>query len=240
MTDRTVMITGAAGALGRATAAAFERAGCALVLLDRSMALLQAAYPDARPRRLLVGADLLDETQVRDAADRAIAEFGRIDVLCNIAGGFYYGEPVHALPGERWLAQFHLNATTVLHTAQAVVPHMTHRRRGVVFNIGAAAHLQGHAHMSAYAVAKSAVMRLTESMAEELREFGVSVLCLMPTLIDTPQNRLDMPDADTRAWTPPSAIGELMVLLSDEAAALMSGSSIALGGRPAASVTRAA
>ena len=232
VSERVVLITGAAGALGRAAAGAFERAGFALALLDADGAALRAMEAAASTRRRLLQTDLLDAAQVGDAAETTLAAFGRIDVLCNIAGGFYYGEPVHETREEVWLQQFHLNATTVVHACKAVVPHMVARRSGCIFNIGAAAHTQAHAHMSAYAVAKSAVMRLTESMAEELRDTGVTALCLMPTIIDTPKNRHDMPHVDHSQWTAPSAIADLMVLLSAPEAALMSGCSIALAGRP--------
>jgi NAD(P)-dependent dehydrogenase (short-subunit alcohol dehydrogenase family) len=231
MPERVVMITGAAGALGRAAAESFARSGAALVLLDADGAALRSAHAAPSLNTLLVPTDLLDEAQVRNAADAAMSAFGRVDVLCNIAGGFYYGEPVHQTRHDIWLQQFQLNATTVVNASKAVVPHMLSQGSGCVLNIGAAAHMQGHAHMSAYAAAKSAVMRLTESMAEELRDTGVSVLCLMPTIIDTPKNRLDMPQADHSQWTPSSAIADLLVLLSSDAAALMSGCSIPLTGR---------
>ena len=233
--ERVALITGAAGALGRAAAAAFERAGFALALLDADGAALRSSEASPSSRRLLLPTDLLDAAQVRKAATATLEAFGRIDVLCNIAGGFYYGEPVHETREDVWLQQFHLNATTVMHACKAVVPHMVARHSGCIFNIGSAAQMQAHAHTSAYAVAKSAVMRLTESMAEELRDTGVTALCLMPFIIDTPKNRHDMPQADHSQWTPPSAIADLMVLLSAPQAALMSGSSIALAGRPKSS-----
>lgn len=229
--EKVAVITGAAGALGRAAVAAFEHAGFALALVDANPAALKSFT--ATSRKLLLPANLLDMEQVRAAAQATLAAYGRIDVLCNIAGGFYYGEPVHETREDVWLQQFHINATTVVNASKAIVPHMVAQRRGCVINIGGGAHTQGHAHMSAYAVAKSAVMRLTESMAEELRDSGVSVLCLMPFTIDTPKNRQDMPDADRSQWTPPGAVADLMVLLSSPEASLMSGSAIALGGRAA-------
>lgn len=230
-----ILITGAAGALGRAAAEAFEAAGAALILLDINLAALNQAYPDESEQRHLVEGDLLDPASVASAVETGLKVFGRIDVLCNMAGGFYYGEPVHETRQDVWLQQFHVNATTVVNAVRGVVPHMVCRGKGTVFNIGAAAHLQGHGRMSAYAVGKSAVMRLTESMAEELRDTGVNVLCLMPSIIDTPKNRADMPQADPGEWTPAPAIAQLMVLLTTDAASLMSGSCIPLNGRPRSS-----
>lgn len=230
--DKVVLVTGAAGALGRATAAAFEAAGASLILLDVDLTVLKSAYPEPSPRRHLVQADLLDESALAAAVESAEQHFGRIDILCNIAGGFYFGESVHEMRAEVWLQQFHINATTVVNAVKSVVPRMLARGSGCVFNIASAAHQQGHGHMSAYAAGKSAVSRLTESMAEELWGTGVRALCLMPEIIDTPRNRTDMSQADASRWTPPSAIADLMVLLSEDAAALLSGSGLALRGAP--------
>jgi NAD(P)-dependent dehydrogenase (short-subunit alcohol dehydrogenase family) len=231
VTGQVVVITGAAGNLGRAAAAAFARRGAQLVLIDMSLDALRAAYSEQRSDRLLLAADLTSEDSVKTAAASAIEKFKKIDVLCNIAGGFHYGEPVHQMGTDVLRRMLDLNAITLLNAVRFVVPRMIEAGSGTVINIGAAGHVQGHANMSAYAVGKGAVMRLTESMAEELHDSGVRTFCLMPTTIDTPQNRHDMPKADYSKWTPPEDIAELMVLLTDEAAALMNGCLIPLKGR---------
>lgn len=230
-TGQVVAITGAAGNLGRAAAAAFARHGAQLVLIDMSMEHLKSAYPEQRADRLLLAADLTAEESVKTAATSAFEKFNKVDVLCNIAGGFHYGEPVHKMGVDVLRRMVDLNAVTMLNAVKFVVPRMIEAGSGTVINIGAAAHVQGHAHMSAYAVGKGAVLRLTESMAEELQDTGVNVFCVMPTLIDTPQNRHDMPTADFSTWTPPDDIAGLMLLLTEPAAALMSGCSIPLKGR---------
>ncbi len=230
-TGQVVAITGAAGNLGRAAAAAFARHGAQLVLIDMSMEHLKSAYPEQRADRLLLAADLTAEESVKTAATSAFEKFNKVDVLCNIAGGFHYGDPVHKMGVDVLRRMVDLNAVTMLNAVKFVVPRMIEAGSGTVINIGAAAHLQGHAHMSAYAVGKGAVLRLTESMAEELQDTGVNVFCVMPTLIDTPQNRHDMPTADFSTWTPPDDIAGLMLLLTEPAAALMSGCSIPLKGR---------
>ncbi|MDP9012307.1 MAG: SDR family NAD(P)-dependent oxidoreductase [Pseudomonadota bacterium] len=230
-TGQVVAITGAAGNLGRAAAAAFARHGAQLVLIDMSMEHLKSAYPEQRADRLLLAADLTAEESVKTAATSAFEKFNKVDVLCNIAGGFHYGEPVHKMGVDVLRRMVDLNAVTMLNAVKFVVPRMIEAGSGTVINIGAAAHVHGHAHMSAYAVGKGAVLRLTESMAEELQDTGVNVFCVMPTLIDTPQNRHDMPTADFSTWTPPDDIAGLMLLLTEPAAALMSGCSIPLKGR---------
>lgn len=232
MKNMVVMITGGAGNLGRATEYAFAQAGYKRVLIDIDSKALEAAFPVQSDDRLLLPLDLMDGASVEKAIASATEKFGSIDVLCNVAGGFYYGEPVHEMKADVWRRILDLNVTTLLNTVKAVVPGMIGAGRGTVINVGTAAHVRGQAHMSAYAATKSAVMRLTESMADELRDKGIGVFCVMPEIIDTPANRLDMPAADTSSWTPPSAIADVMLLLTSDAASIISGGLFSLKGRP--------
>ena len=194
--NRTVMVTGAAGNLGRAVARAFADLGANLALIDRHLEHLKRAFGVESERQLFLPTDLLDQEQVHAAARKAIERFKRIDVLCNIAGGFRMGEPVHETSDENWNFLFGINARTVLHTARAVVPQMLESGGGKIVNIGAYAAQKGVAKMGAYCASKSAVIRLTEAMAAELREKNINVNCVLPTIIDTPENRAAMPDAD--------------------------------------------
>ena len=125
---------------------------------------------------------------------------------------------------------FDLNAMSVVNTVKAVVPGMIERKAGNIINVAAAASVRGQPGMAAYILAKNAVVRLTESMAAELRPHGICVGCVMPTIIDTPQNRAAMPDDDASQWTPPEAIAEVMLFLASDAAMIMSGCAIALSG----------
>lgn len=232
MKDRIVMITGGAGNLGRAVEVAFAQAGYKRVVVDIDSKALEAAFPIHSDDRLLIPLDLMEGALVEQSVARATAEFGRINVLCNVAGGFYYGEPVHEMKDEVWRCLLDLNVTTLINAVKAVVPGMIDAGRGTVINVGAAAHVRAQAHMSAYAAAKGAVMRLTESMADELRAKGIGVFCVMPEVIDTAANRLDMPDADTSNWTLPSAIADVMLLLTSDASSIMSGGLFSLKGMP--------
>ena len=227
---KTVFITGAAGNLGKAVGAAFQDAGGNVVLVDVDAQALIDVWGGDAPHRLLVTADLLDASSTASAAERAQATFGGIDVLCNIAGGFASGPPVHEMPATLWQRMFELNATTVVHTAKAIVPGMIVQKSGNVINVAAAASVRGQAGMAAYIAAKNAVVRLSESMAAELRPHGIFVGCIMPTIIDTPQNRAAMPNADTSQWTPPAAIADIMLFLASDAAMIMSGCAIPLTG----------
>jgi NAD(P)-dependent dehydrogenase (short-subunit alcohol dehydrogenase family) len=104
--------------------------------------------------------------------------------------------------------------------------------RGSIINVAAAASVKGQANMAAYAIAKNGVIRLTESMAAELRSHGIKVTCILPTIIDTPQNRAAMPEADTRQWTPPAAIADVVLFLASDTAMIASGAALPVTGQP--------
>ena len=222
---RTVMITGAAGNLGRAVAAAFAGRAANLVLLDR-----RTPAPPPQAKALALEADLLDAASVQAAVDQAIGRFGRIDVLCNIAGAFRMGSPVHETRAEDWDFLLDVNARSLLNTARAVVPRMLAAGGGKIVNVGAFAAQKGAANMGAYVASKSAVIRLTESMAAELREHGINVNCVLPTTLDTPENRAAMPQADPRRWVAPEDLAEAIAFLASDAARAIHGAALPVTG----------
>jgi len=228
--NRTVMVTGAAGNLGRAVATAFAARGAALVLVDRSEETLRKAFGGDDARHMLAAADLLDAAQVAQVVQRAVARFGRIDVLANLAGGFRMGEAVHETSDATWNFLMDLNARTLLNTVRAVVPQMLGAGGGRIVNVGAAAAQKGVARMGAYVAAKSAVIRLTEAMAAELRENNINVNCVLPTIIDTPENRAAMPDADPGRWVAPEALADVIVFLASDAARAIHGAAVPVSG----------
>jgi len=214
--ERTVLVTGAAGNLGRAVASAFAQAGANLVLLDVKRGPLEDSA-----KQLFIATDLFDPRSAQAAVEQAVQRFKRIDVLCNIAGGFRMGSAVHETSDKDWNFLFDVNARTVLNMVRAVVPVMLNASGGKIVNVGAFAAQKGAAQMGAYVAAKSAVIRLTETMAAELREKNINVNCVLPTIIDTPENRAAMPKADATRWVAPAALAEVILFLaSDEARAI--------------------
>jgi NAD(P)-dependent dehydrogenase (short-subunit alcohol dehydrogenase family) len=227
---QTVLVTGAAGNLGRAVAGAFADRGAVLVLVDQRRDGLERAFGGDAERRMLAATDLLDQAAVDATARRAVERFGRLDVLCNLAGGFRMGEPVHATSDATWTFLFDVNARTMLHAVRAVVPHMLAAGGGKVVNVGASAAQRGAADMGAYCAAKSVVIRLTEAMAAELRERRVNVNCVLPTVIDTPENRAAMPDADFGRWVAPSDLASAILFLASAAARAIHGAALPVSG----------
>ncbi|MFN2118717.1 MAG: SDR family NAD(P)-dependent oxidoreductase [Candidatus Promineifilaceae bacterium] len=234
-TNKVVAVTGAAGNLGKATAMAFHDAGAKLALIDRRREDLSDVFADSIPEGEMcfyVSGDLTDEQYVSEAVDAIYQNFGSFDVLVNIAGGFTMGPPVHETPVDSWDFMINLNARTVFLMSRATIPYFIDQGHGKIINIGARAALSGKPYMAPYTVSKSAVIRLTESMAEELKEIdGINVNCILPGTIDTMRNRQDMPDADFSKWVTPQALADIIVFLASEDARAINGASIPVYGR---------
>jgi NAD(P)-dependent dehydrogenase (short-subunit alcohol dehydrogenase family) len=216
---KNVLITGAHGNLGRAVAQPFAQAGARVVLLDRHAAPL----PEAGTGHLALQADLLDAGQLGEAVAQAIQACGRIDVVCNLAGGFSMGPSVHETSANAWNHLFDMNVGTVLNMARAVVPHMLAAGGGAIVNVGANSAARGLAQMGAYCAAKDALARVTESMSAELRDQGIRVNAVLPSVLDTPENRQAMPDADATRWVSLDALADVILFLASDAARAVQG-----------------
>lgn len=218
---KVVLVTGAAGALGSATAAYFAAAGATPALLD-IVAIDGPHYACA--------CDLTDADACRDAVAAIERDVGGIDVLANIAGGFTMGEAVHETTEQTWELMMGLNARSVLNMARAVVPGMLERGRGKIVNVGAGPGQHAVANLGAYSASKSVVIRLTEAMAGELKERGINVNCILPSVIDTPANREGMPDADFSRWVRPEAMAQVIAFLASPAADPIHGAALPVSG----------
>ncbi|MEM8767960.1 MAG: SDR family NAD(P)-dependent oxidoreductase [Pseudomonadota bacterium] len=218
---KVVVVTGAAGALGRAAVEHFAAAGARVAQLD-----VIAIDNDHYSATL----DLTDA----DACVAAVAAVGEalgpVNVLANIAGGFAMGEAVHETSAESWNFLMGLNAHSVLNMARAAVPGMLANGGGRIINIGAGAGQKGLGQMGAYSASKSVVIRLTEAMADELKEQGINVNCILPSIIDSQRNRADMPDADFSRWVTPAAMAEVIAFLASDAAAPIHGAALPVSG----------
>jgi NAD(P)-dependent dehydrogenase (short-subunit alcohol dehydrogenase family) len=225
-----VLITGDVGNLGRAVARRFAADGRRLVLLDRDAVQLAAAFGSDDCNRLTLACDLLDAAAVKSAIERVTQRLGSIAVLCNIAGGVRMGETVHETSAATWDLLMGLNVRSVLHTSSAVVPGMLAEGSGAIVNIGAGAAAKGGANMGAYSASKSAVARLTESMAAELRDKGINVNCVLASIINTPENRKDMPNADPSRWVSPDQLANVIAFLASPQAIAIHGASLPVSG----------
>ena len=230
--DQVAVVTGAAGVLGRAVVSYFEERGARVCAIDLDDAALDGGFPGRADdqNHLYLTCDLREREPCERAAERILDHFGRIDVLANIAGGFLMGEPVHATSNETWDYLFDLNTRSLLNMASVVVPQMLTQNGGRIVNIGARAGLRGAANMGAYSASKSVVMRLTESMADELKSKNINVNCILPSIIDTPRNRADMPKADFSSWVPAGEIAKVVGFLASDDARMIHGAALPVEG----------
>ncbi|CAM3277705.1 SDR family NAD(P)-dependent oxidoreductase [Cupriavidus taiwanensis] len=216
---KNVLVTGANGNLGRAVAHAFAQAHARVVMLDRHAAPL----PEAGSGHLALQADLLDADSLGKAIGEAVQACGRIDVVCNLAGGFAMGTGIHETSAADWNRLFDMNVGTVLNMARAVVPHMLAAGGGAIVNVGANSAARGLAQMGAYCASKDALARVTESMSAELRDQGIRVNAVLPSILDTPENRQAMPDADASRWVGLDALADVILFLASDAARAVQG-----------------
>lgn len=234
LNDRVAIITGAAGNLGEATARAFQRAGARTVLVDRSADRLGSMYADAAKSgdpMLASSVDMTDPADVKKLAADVLDRFGRVDVLVNTVGTFKGGKPVYEDDVDTWEFLMRVNLRTTLLACRAVIPAMLERKSGRVVNVASRNALSGDARVAAYSASKAAVVRLTESLAAEVKDSNITVNSVLPGTIDTPQNRSAMPKADVSRWVEPEAIADVIVFLASDAARAITGAAIPVYGR---------
>lgn len=231
MKDRVVIVTGGLGALGRVVANSAVARGAKVGVLDVAPTPPPDLVEALGARALFVtGADL----SAPEGAERAIAavaaKFDGVDALINIAGGFAW-EKVEGGAAATWRRLFDLNLGATLNASRAALPYLLKSSSGRIVNVGANAALKAGEGMGAYAASKSAVHRLTEAMAEETKGRGVTVNAVLPSTIDTPANRRDMPSADFSKWVKPEELAAVILFLASQAASGVTGALIPVTGR---------
>jgi NAD(P)-dependent dehydrogenase (short-subunit alcohol dehydrogenase family) len=225
MEGKIVVVTGASGALGKVVVASAQAKGAKVAAIDHAAS---AAKPTAE--RLELGdVDLTDATEARKAIDAAVAHFGKLDALVNIAGGFAFETTVEGDP-KTWQRLYALNVLTALNACRSAIPHLAASGAGRIVNIGAMGAIQAGAGMGAYASSKAGVHRLTEALAAEWKG-KITVNAVLPSIIDTAANRASMPDADFSKWVRPTELAEVILFLASDAASAVTGALLPVSGR---------
>jgi NAD(P)-dependent dehydrogenase (short-subunit alcohol dehydrogenase family) len=225
MHDSMIVVTGAAGALGSQVTESLAQAGFGVIGIDKADMM-----PHGHALALaLGGVDLVDATSTGAAFARIKQTVGAIDGLVNIAGGFRW-ETVEKGSVDTWDLLYRINLRTALIACQAALP-IFRESGGAIVNIGAAASQKAGLGMGAYAASKAGVARLTESLAEELKDKGIRVNAILPSTIDTPANRKEMADAAFERWVTPRSLAEVIRFLLSPAARDITGALIPVTGR---------
>lgn len=228
--DQVVLVTGGSGNLGGAVVRAFHASGAALIVPDRGVGRMADRFPElaGSPDHLLADeVDVTDPGQIDDLIRQVVARFGRLDVLVHTIGGYRGGEPVHETSPETWDFLYRLNARSAFVVSRAVLPAMLEQGRGAIILIGSHSALAAGGHDSAYSAAKSAVARLTESMAAEYKQQGIRVNAVLPAALVSAADLL----ADPARGVTPGAVAELILFLCSPEGAIINGALVPAFGR---------
>ena len=213
--EKVTIISGASGGLGQTVSRMFHEAGAYVILVGSHQERVQALADELGHDRVLPQvANLVRANEAEAVVEAAVERFGHIDILLNLAGGFAGGTPVSESNGDELSQMLDINLYTTYNLSRAAIKPMIAQNWGRVVNTGSRDSLQGRANYSAYAISKAAVLRLTESMAAEVRPYDITVNAILPGMIDTRANRRAMPDADHSKWVKPVTIAETLLFLS--------------------------
>jgi NAD(P)-dependent dehydrogenase (short-subunit alcohol dehydrogenase family) len=227
---KVIIVTGAAGNVGSALTKLLADRGARVAAVDTVKDRLDTVVTTLKggDHLALSEHDLTDFAASEALIARVQSTYGRLDGVGTTVGGFAMAKLADAAL-DHWDAMFNLNVKTTWNIYRAAVPAMRRAGGGALVGIGSAAGLRGSAEMAAYSATKSVVMRLTESLADELRNDRIRVNAVLPTTIDTPQNRDAMPGADMSRWVKPSEVAEVMAFLLSDAASGVTGALLPVG-----------
>ncbi len=229
---KVVMVTGATGNLGQVVARKFAAEGAKLALVARDDNDLKALADELKAETVTEAADLGDPASVDALVGRVVARFGGIDVLAHTVGGYAAGKPVHESGVDVLEKVIALNVRPVYVTGGRVAKAMVERGQGgKIVVVLAKSALKGSTNHGAYTASKAAAQRIVESMALELRDKGINVNAVLPSTIDSPANRKEMPNADPAKWVTADDIADAIMFLASDAAAKIHGASLEVYGR---------
>ena len=224
--DLRVLVTAGASGIGLATAHAFLREGARVHVCDVDESGLS-------PLRGAMGATVCDVSSPAAVAtlfEDVQRSLGGLDALVNIAGTFRF-EKVGDGALDTWDFLYRVNLRTAVAASKAALPFLLHGNAASIVNIGAMGAVKAGAGMGAYAASKAGIFRLTEALAEELKDKDITVNALLPSIIDTAPNRADMPKSDFSKWVKPEEIADVIVFLLSAHARAITGALIPVSGR---------
>ncbi len=232
MTPRVLLISGAAGGLGTGLVRRAADEGWNLVLTDRDAERLQEVCRGLDPDKHVAGTcDALKRGDLDELIATGVERFGSLHAVVHTVGGFAMGDPVHQTEDSTWDRMMDLNLKSCRMLSEAVIPVLQRSGGGQIAFITARAALEGAAAMGAYCASKAALRSMIESMSRELADDHITVNGVLPSIIDTPMNRQNMPDADPTRWVTPDSLAGVLLFLVSDAARDISGASIPVYGR---------
>ncbi len=231
--NRVALIPGGTGALGKAVVLAFLEEGAKVVctyIVDEELKHYSSLTETQKSNLSFIQADVTKEKPVGETVQKTLERFGRLDILVNIVGGFSYAKVVDT--DERvWDSMMNVNLKSAFLCSKAVLPQMIKQKYGKIINISSRPGLKGSAGVGAYAASKAAVMNLTETIADEVKDYEINVNAILPSTIDTPANRKNMPEADFSKWVKPEEIAKVIIFLASDDSKPINGAGIPVYGK---------
>ena len=230
---KVVRITGGTGALGREASLEFRKSNTVAAIThvtDKEIPQLESALGGLMKKVMLIKADIGYELEVKKLVSDVVKKYGRIDILINVVGGYVGGKKVTEMAEKEWDLMMNLNLKTAFLISKHVVGQMVMQGSGKVIHVAARLALKGVAGNSAYGASKSGLIRLVESLSDEVKDKNINVNCIMPSIIDTAANRKEMPSADFSKWVKPSEIAKVMLFLASDDSGPIHGAAIPVYG----------
>lgn len=223
---KVVLITGGTGALGRAVAQAFGTSNATTVVTY----IIEEEREDVKSKiktiAELVKADITKEDQAKKLVSHVIKTYDRIDVLVNVVGGYLGGKTVAELDETEWDKMMSMNLKSAFLISKHVIPLMVAAKYGKIVHISSRTGLKSDGYDSAYSASKSGLIRLVESISEEVKEHNINVNCILPSTIDTEANRNAMPNSDFSKWVKTEDLANLVLFLCSDEAKVINGAAI--------------
>ena len=224
---KVVVITGGTGALGRAVAQAFGTSNATTVVVSY---IIDEEMEDVKTKiktiTELVKADITKEDQAKKLISHVIEAYNRIDVLVNVVGGYLGGKSVAEVDETEWDKMMNMNLKSAFLISKHVIPLMVAAKHGKIVHISSRTGLKSDGYDSAYSASKSGLIRLVESISEEVKEDGINANCILPSTIDTEANRNAMPNSDFSKWVKAGDLANLVLFLCSDEAKFINGAAI--------------
>jgi NAD(P)-dependent dehydrogenase (short-subunit alcohol dehydrogenase family) len=230
---KVVLVTGGTGGLGTEVCLAFLRANASLGVTyhsDSSLQRLNSNLGDLAKNVFAIKKDLRKEEDVKNLVSDLVKNFGKIDVLANVIGGYIAGKPVTEIDEKVWDEMMNINLKTAFLLSKYIVSQMEKQESGKVIHVAARPGLKGAGFDAAYVASKSGIIRLVESLSEEVKAKGINVNCILPSIINTEENRKAMPQSDFTKWVKPSEIAKVILFLASEESRPINGAAIPVYG----------
>jgi len=227
-TDKTILVTGGTGGLGRAVTQAFLEEGANVIVTYRKQEEFDALKNP--PKLEGYATDVTDEKSVRRLVENIIARHSRLDAVVNTVGGYSGGIKFWEADPKTFDQMLALNLRSGYTLCRAIIPVMLRQQHGTVVNIAAKAALEHPGGAAGYAASKAAAVALMDSLAADLKGTGVRVNSILPSIIDTEPNRKAMPKADYTKWPKPEEIARVILFLCSDEARVIQGAAIPVYG----------